>query len=110
MIRYPEPIAAIRLGLAPASKTPDLMPAHVIEPADTRVPWSIGDVSLPAQINYDGRKISTDEFLDETKTNAFLVVKDGKLVYERYFGNTTKDSLLPTYSVAKTLTDRKSVV
>ena len=104
VIRYPEPIAAIRLGLAPASKTPDLMPAHIIEPADTRVPWSIGDVSLPAQINYDGRKISTDEFLDETKTNAFLVVKDGKLVYERYFGNTTKDSLLPTYSVAKTLT------
>jgi len=30
-IRYPEPIAAIKLGLAPASKTPDLMPGHWIE-------------------------------------------------------------------------------
>jgi CubicO group peptidase (beta-lactamase class C family) len=104
VIRYPEPIAAIRLGLAPASKTPDLMPSHMIEPADTRIPWETGEVQLPTAITYDGAKISTDQFLNETKTNAFLVIKDGKLVYEKYFNNTTKDSLLPTYSIAKTLT------
>jgi len=104
VIRYPEPIAAIRLGLAPASKTPDLMPAHFIEPADSRVPWALGEIKLPKQVNYDGKKITTAEFLDQTATNAFLVIKDGKLVYEKYFGETTKDSLLPTYSVAKTLT------
>ena len=33
VIHYPEPIAAIKLGLAPASKTPTLMPWHVIDPA-----------------------------------------------------------------------------
>lgn len=104
VIRYPEPIAAIKLGLAPASKTPDLMPAHVIEPADARVPWATGEIQLPTEITYDGAKISTDQFLKETKTNAFLVIKDGKLVYEKYFNNSTKDSLLPTYSIAKTLT------
>lgn len=104
VIRYPEPIAAIKLGLAPASKTPDLMPAHVIEPADTRIPWATGEIQLPKEITYDGAKISTDQFLKETKTNAFLVIKDGKLVYEKYFNASTKDSLLPTYSIAKTLT------
>lgn len=104
VIRYPEPIAAIKLGLAPASKTPDLMPAHVIEPADARVPWATGEIQLPTEITYDGAKISTDQFLKETKTNAFLVIRDGKLVYEKYFNNSTKDSLLPTYSIAKTLT------
>jgi len=31
VIRYPDPIAAIRLGLAPASETPTLMPWHEIK-------------------------------------------------------------------------------
>ncbi len=104
VIRYPEPIATIKLGLAPASKTPDLMPAHEIEPADTRVPWSVGLLEMPQSVKYDGSEISFDKFLNDTKTNAFLVIKDGKLVYEKYFNGTTKDSLLPTYSMAKTLT------
>ena len=103
-IRYPEPIAAIKLGLAPASKTPDLMPAHIIEPADVRSAWSTAKAQLPATVEYDGEEISLEKFMTETKTNAFLVIKDGKLVYEKYFNGKTKDTLLPTYSVAKTLT------
>jgi len=104
VIRYPEPIAAIKLGLAPASKTPDLMPGHIIEPADTRIAWTTGSAELPATVNYDGEDISLEKFMNETKTNAFLVIKDGKLVYEKYFNGKGKDTLLPTYSVAKTLT------
>ena len=103
-IRYPEPIAAIKLGLAPASKTPDLMPAHIIEPADSRISWATGSAELPTQVEYDGETISLEKFMNLTKTNAFLVIKDGKLVYEKYFNGKTKDTLLPTYSVAKTLT------
>ena len=103
-IRYPEPIAAIKLGLAPASKTPDLMPAHIIEPADSRISWATGSANLPTQVEYDGETISLEKFMNITKTNAFLVIKDGKLVYEKYFNGKTKDTLLPTYSVAKTLT------
>ncbi|NDE47777.1 MAG: penicillin-binding protein, partial [Actinobacteria bacterium] len=34
VIRYPDPISTIRLGLAPASKTPTLMPWHEIAPAE----------------------------------------------------------------------------
>lgn len=104
IIRYPEPISAIQLGLAPASKTPDLMPAHLIAPADTRIPWTTGKIELPETVNYGGEDISINKFLSDTKTNAFLVIKDGKLVYEQYFNGKSKDTLLPTYSVAKTLT------
>jgi CubicO group peptidase (beta-lactamase class C family) len=103
-IRYPEPISAIKLGLAPASKTPDLMPAHFIQPATTSTPWATGNLELPQSVNYAGNDISINQFFTDTKTNAFLVIKDGKLVYEKYFNKTTKDSLLPTYSIAKTLT------
>ena len=104
IIRYPEPISAIKLGLAPASKTPDLMPAHIIEPADSRISWATGSAELPTQVEYDGETISLEKFMNLTKTNAFLVIKDGKLVYEKYFNGKTKNTLLPTYSVAKTLT------
>ncbi len=103
-IRYPEPIAAIKLGLAPASKTPDLMPSHIIEPADTRIAWTTGSANLPKNVNYGGTEISLEKFIDDTETNAFLVIKDGKLVFEKYYNGKNKDTLLPTYSVAKTLT------
>jgi len=103
-IRYPEPIAAIKLGLAPASKTPDLMPSHIIEPADTRIAWATGSANLPKNVNYGGTEISLEKFIDDTETNAFLVIKDGKLVFEKYYNGKSKDTLLPTYSVAKTLT------
>jgi len=103
-IRYPEPIAAIKLGLAPASKTPDLMPGHIIEPADTRIAWATGSANLPKSVNYGGSVIALDKFIEDTETNAFLVIKDGKLVFEKYYNGKNKDTLLPTYSVAKTLT------
>ena len=80
------------------------MPAHIIEPADVRSAWSTAKAQMPATVEYDGEEISLEKFMTETKTNAFLVIKDGKLVYENYFNGKDKDTLLPTYSVAKTLT------
>jgi CubicO group peptidase (beta-lactamase class C family) len=42
-----------------------------------------------------------DEFLRETETNAFLVVHEDRLVRERYFGGSTRDSLQTSFSAAK---------
>ena len=50
-IRYPEPIAAIRLGLAPASKTPDLMPSHWIVAAPSS--FAPSKLSTPEKIDED---------------------------------------------------------
>ena len=104
-IRYPEPIAAIKLGLAPASKTPDLMPAHwIVAAPSTFAPWQNGNPETVADVMYDGKKIPFDEFLKSTKTNAFIIVRDGKITYEAYFNGKTKQTVLPSYSVAKTMT------
>ena len=104
-IRYPEPIAAIKLGLAPASKTPDLMPAHSIVAApSTFAPWQNGNSETVADVTYDGKKLPFDEFLKITKTNAFIILRDGKITYEAYFNGKTKQTVLPSYSVAKTMT------
>ena len=104
-IRYPEPIAAIKLGLAPASKTPDLMPFHVIKatPSQSNA-WQIGNTEEITEVSWGGVKISFDEFLANTQTNAFLVIRGGKITYEKYFNGKTASTILPSYSVAKTMT------
>ena len=105
VIRYPEPIAAIKLGLAPASKTPDLMPFNYIVAApSTFAPWKSGNSETVQSVKYDGKRITFDEFLKKTNTNAFIIVRDGKITYESYLNGKTESSILPSYSVAKTMT------
>ena len=104
-IRYPEPIAAIKLGLAPASKTPDLMPFHIIQAtAGESTPWLSGASEEINEVTWGGIKISFDEFLANTQTNAFLVIRGGKITYEKYLNGKTESTVLPSYSVAKTMT------
>jgi CubicO group peptidase (beta-lactamase class C family) len=105
VIRYPEPVAAIRLGLAPASKTPDLMPAHIIKGAPSaESAWITGEPETIEEVTWQGNKVSFQEFLDATQTNAFLVIRDGKITYEKYLNGKTESTVLPSYSVAKTMT------
>ena len=104
VIRYPEPIAAIKLGLAPASKTPDLMPAHTIKASKTPTLWKTGSEEMPATVNFEGKTIGFEEFISSTHTNAFLVIRDGILTYEKYYNGMDAQSRLPSYSVAKTMT------
>ncbi len=104
-IRYPEPIAAIKLGLAPASKTPDLMPFHYIVAApSTFAPWKDGAKEEIGQVTWNGKKQDFEIFLKETNTNAFIIIRNGKITYEQYWNGKTQSTVLPSYSVAKTMT------
>ena len=104
-IRYPEPIAAIKLGLAPASKTPNLMPFHVIKASPSQSnAWQIGEPEVITEVTWGGVKTTFDEFLSNTQTNAFLVIRGGKITYEKYFNGKNETTVLPSYSVAKTMT------
>ena len=103
VIHYPEPISAIKLGLAPASKTPDLMPAHVIK-AVPDTPLQLGVLEEIDQVTWNGKRQNFENFLEETQTNAFLVIRKGKITYERYWNGKTQSTVLPSYSVAKTMT------
>ena len=104
-IRYPEPIASIKLGLAPASKTPDLMPFHIIKGAPSEESaWVAAESEAITEVTWQGKKVTFGEFLTATQTNAFLVVRDGKITYEKYLNGKTESTVLPSYSVAKTMT------
>ena len=105
-VHYPNVIAAVRLGLAPASKTPTLLPWHTVAPASNPVQWPTGSEKMPSTVTYRGVAMSWDEFLQNSYTNAFVVVRDGTITYEYY--NTkagmSPTTQLPSYSMAKTLT------
>jgi CubicO group peptidase (beta-lactamase class C family) len=44
---------------------------------------------------------SLDAWLEATGTRAFIAIRDDAIVYERYFGDTRRDTLLTSFSVAK---------
>ena len=103
-IHYPDPIAAIKLGLAPASKTPTLMPWHTIDPAVDPIDWPTSDGAAPDTVAWKGKQIKWQDFLDRTNTNALLVVLNCVITYEYYNEGFSESSQLPSYSVAKTMT------
>jgi CubicO group peptidase (beta-lactamase class C family) len=70
-----------------------------------RIPAGARASSLPAGlerklvINAGGQEL--DEFLHDTETLAFVVVHKDRLVRERYFGGSSRETLLTSFSVAK---------
>ena len=42
-----------------------------------------------------------DSLLEENDTQAFIVIQDETILYERYFNNTQRDSIVTSFSVAK---------
>lgn len=45
-----------------------------------------------------------NSFLAEMDTQAFIVIQDGAIVYENYFNDFQRDSMMTSYSVAKSFT------
>lgn len=64
-------------------------------------PLAETEIFLPSTfINEDsGKELAT--FLSAHKTVAFLIIRNDSLIYERYFDGYTKESVLPSFSIAK---------
>lgn len=45
-----------------------------------------------------------EQVLSETSTQAFIVIQDGKVLYEKYANGTHRDSIVTSFSVAKSFT------
>jgi CubicO group peptidase (beta-lactamase class C family) len=104
VVHYPNPIATARLGLAAPSATPKLLPAHTVAPAATPTQLQVVPEKMPYGVLFKGRQIKFGKFLKETKTNAFLVMRNGTITYEWYNKKFSPEFQFPSYSVAKTLT------
>jgi CubicO group peptidase (beta-lactamase class C family) len=76
----------------------DRFPARRI-PAGARASPLLAGVEADLVVSGEGNGL--DEFLRDTDTSAFLVVHEDRLVRERYFGGSTRESLQTSFSVAK---------
>jgi CubicO group peptidase (beta-lactamase class C family) len=54
-----------------------------------------------SQNNYSAASFWIDENLKNTETASFLVIKNDSVVYEKYFDGFNRESLFPSFSVAK---------
>ncbi|MFZ4454686.1 MAG: serine hydrolase [Bacteroidales bacterium] len=63
------------------------------------------DTISPSSLGWNSEKIAPlYDFLEQQNSKAFIVLKDGKIVLEKYFGSFTKDSAWYWASAGKTLT------
>lgn len=56
---------------------------------------------VPGGRGQDGATQTLDEFLERTDSAAFLVIKDDTLLVERYFNGYDHDSIVTSFSIAK---------
>ncbi|MCA0428486.1 MAG: serine hydrolase [Bacteroidetes bacterium] len=58
----------------------------------------------PEQLGWNTLELQrTDSFVEAAQSKAFLILKDGKLVWEKYYGSFTKDSMWYWASAGKSL-------
>jgi CubicO group peptidase (beta-lactamase class C family) len=58
----------------------------------------------PKEVNIRGKTKTFDEFLDESNTVAFLIIRNDILLYEKYYDGYEKSSWVPSFSMAKSFT------
>ena len=58
---------------------------------------------LPETYYYKGEEKSIQDFLEETWTTGFIILKDGQIFYEEYFLGNEEDTKVISWSVSKSL-------
>ena len=69
-------------------------------------PWDLGksNDTLSYEGDFLGKPTSLESFIEYSDTSAFLVIKDGQVVYEKYAHGDSRSSLHTSFSVAKSFT------
>jgi CubicO group peptidase (beta-lactamase class C family) len=59
---------------------------------------------LAVTFEWNHRRVTLNDVPAKTRTTGFLVIKDGRVVMERYYLGADENSLLTSWSVAKSFT------
>jgi CubicO group peptidase (beta-lactamase class C family) len=103
-------IAKRRTILTPANRVQSfrtmdtVFPFHVIERGGPVAVLPGGGQKLEVIYNFNGKHKTLDDLLARTRTQGFLVIKDGKIVDERYFNGADDKTRFTSWSVAKSFT------
>lgn len=58
----------------------------------------------PKKINIENTEIDFDDYLQQNKTVAFLIIKNDSIQYEKYFDKYDEESIVASFSMAKSVT------
>ena len=86
-----------------------LFPYHTINHSPSVFTFSHNNEGLPIkdityQVNGKPQTKNLDTLLEKTGTTAFLVIKGDTIFYENYFNGYQRDSIVTSFSIAKSLT------
>jgi CubicO group peptidase (beta-lactamase class C family) len=79
-------------------------PYHVIKRGGPVVELPRALRKLDVTYTFAGKLHTLDDLLARSRTQGFLVIKDGKIVDERYFNGANEESKFTSWSVAKSFT------
>ncbi len=58
----------------------------------------------PDTLKLNNKSVAFDKVLEDNKTVAFLIIKNDTIQYEKYFNGYTQESIIPSFSMAKSVT------
>lgn len=76
-------------------------PKRVLTKSITPFVYPTKACRFPDTILYNKQKINPEKFLEDNHTLAFLVIRNDSIIYENYFRGRNKESIVPSFSVAK---------
>ncbi|WP_019630066.1 serine hydrolase domain-containing protein [Actinomadura atramentaria] len=103
LLAVPPPHTLYRLLTTPTSQVGGLYPARRVPASAHPLPFAERPGTLPATVPWKGRQITVAQFLETTKSRAFLVVRDGALVHEWYADGVRPTDRMASWSVAKSI-------
>ncbi|MGI5195775.1 serine hydrolase domain-containing protein [Streptomyces sp. CA-288835] len=102
-LSLPSPLSLTRLSNTPPSQQGTLFPARTVSASTKPAPLPEAPVPLPVTVPWkDGRK-DTRQFLTDTHANAFLVLRDGRLLHEWYRDGVDAQTRHGSWSTAKSV-------
>lgn len=58
----------------------------------------------PKTLKFGDKSVAFDKLLEDNKTVAFLIIKNDTIQYEKYFNGYNQESIIPSFSMAKSIT------
>ena len=87
----------------PSLAAPEYFESRVVHASTSPAPLQAGkELALALTPGEQKTWGSFDAMLEQNQTAAFLVLRDDRVVYERYFGKVDARTLLPSFSISKT--------
>ncbi len=58
----------------------------------------------PTSLTLNGEKVDFEEYLENNETVAFIIIKNDTIQYEKYLNGYSRNSIVPSFSMAKSFT------